>query len=37
MSALDEGLHEVGIDIVRIPQAADTWVFSEVVMMQATP
>ena len=34
MSALGEGPHEVGIDIARLPPAADTWVFAADVMME---
>ena len=29
MSALGEGPHKVGIDIARIPPAADTWVLAK--------
>ena len=35
MSALGEGLHEVGIDTARMPPAADSWVFAGGVMMEA--
>jgi hypothetical protein len=36
MSALGEGLHEVGIDTARMPPGADTWMFVKGVMKEAT-